>query len=212
MWFGIEQSVWCGVRWSCHHCRLFLWGWFRKCLGTAHSLLQSDKSHIFADQINLIDITQNDGTELFTFVFAQKMRINEFKMGTTLHRWLGPRPRRIFVCVLVFFYFGLMVAMFRVEQNAVRLPSAAERTAAATWFIFIWIPMLMPMPPSPPPNFNAPSSWHSNWNANSDECAHVARLGSVLLLLLILLLARFCSCLGGPSDWWTTPPSNDFLW
>lgn len=42
------------------------------------------------------------------------------------------------------------------------------------WFIFISMP---PMPP--PPKFDAPSSWHSNWNANSDECAHVARLGSV---------------------------------
>lgn len=31
-----------------------------------------------------------------------------------------------------------------------------------------------------PPEFDAPSSWHSNWNANSDECAHVVRLGSVL--------------------------------
>jgi len=90
------------------------------------------------------------------------------------------------VFFLFFSFFGLMVAMFRAEQNAVRLPSAT----VATWFIFIWIPMLMLMPPSPspPPNFNAPSSWHSNWNANSDECAHVARLGSVLFLFLVLVL------------------------
>lgn len=41
-----------------------------KCLGAALSLLLSDKSHIFADQINLIDITQNDGRKVSTFVLA----------------------------------------------------------------------------------------------------------------------------------------------
>lgn len=69
--------------------------------------------------------------------------------------------------------FGLMVAVFR-SSSAVRPAPLPGWQRNATWFIFISMP---PMPP--PPKFDAPSSWHSNWNANSDECAHVARLGSV---------------------------------
>lgn len=41
-----------------------------ECPGAAQALLLSDKSHIFADQINLIDITQNDGGKVSTFIFA----------------------------------------------------------------------------------------------------------------------------------------------
>lgn len=46
-------------------------GWFGLAMPRGRPLaVASDKSHIFADQINLIDITQNDGRKVFTFVFA----------------------------------------------------------------------------------------------------------------------------------------------
>lgn len=81
-------------------------GRWDECPGDAQPLLLSDKSHIFADQINLIDITQNDGGKVSTFIFAfakraakkhgEKMRINEFH----------PQNERPRLC------FGLMVALF----------------------------------------------------------------------------------------------------